>query len=287
MALIINGERIEDSVIRQEAAMLRPRYQEMISGMDPVAAEMQLRDWSRENIVERVLLRQEALKDSDAVPAELIEQGVKALKSQSKGGPGCETPVNEEELRRDVETRLRVESFLQKIASQVAPPKPKEITEQYRKHRDQFYTPELVRVSHIVKNVDEKTDEATALEIIRKAQQELNDGGKFEELADRYSDCAGNGGDLGYFPRGQMVEEFDRIVFALKPNETSDIFRTPFGFHIARLYDRKPEGIRSLDEVREEITAHLHRERQARFLEEYVDQLKAKAVIQNVKERRV
>ena len=61
MALIINGERIEDSVIRQEAAMLRPRYQEMISGMDPVAAEMQLRDWSRENIVERVLLRQDCL----------------------------------------------------------------------------------------------------------------------------------------------------------------------------------------------------------------------------------
>ena len=102
MALIINGERIEDSVIRQEAAMLRPKYEEMISGMDPVAAEMQLRDWSRENVIERVLLRQEALKDSESVPAELIEEGVKALKSQSTGRPGCETPVNEDELRRDV-----------------------------------------------------------------------------------------------------------------------------------------------------------------------------------------
>jgi parvulin-like peptidyl-prolyl isomerase len=265
--------------------MLRPKYEEMISGMDPVDAEIQLRDWSRENVIERVLLRQEALKDPEPIAPERIAEGVQAIKSQSTGRPGCEVPVDEEELRRQVEISLRVERFLQKITSQVPPPKPKEVSEHYRKHRDQFYHPELVRASHVVKNVDEKTDEATALEGIRTVQQELGNGGEFVELADRYSDCPGNGGDLGYFPRGEMVEEFDRVVFSLRVNETSDIFRTPFGFHIARVYDRKPEGIPSLEEAREEIAALLHREKQERFLEDYVDRLKAKAVIQNVKDR--
>ena len=52
-----------------------------------------------------------------------------------------------------------------------------------------------MRAGHIVKNVDESVDEATALAAIQKAQEELKGGASFEELADRYSDCAGKARD--------------------------------------------------------------------------------------------
>ena len=57
MAFTVNGELVEDSVIRAEASALRPRYAEVAQNMDPIEAEMQLREWSRENVIERVLLR--------------------------------------------------------------------------------------------------------------------------------------------------------------------------------------------------------------------------------------
>lgn len=275
MPLIVNGETVNDSAIRQEAAALRPRFAEMVQG-EAVETEMQLREWAREAVIEKTLLRQEALKDPEPIPEALIQEALEQ--------PGCITRATDD-LRRDIEVRLRIDRLIRKIGEKAPRSKQRELVDYYRKNRDQFFTPEMLRVSHIVKNVNENTDEAGALEVIRRAQEELRQGEPFAQVADRYSDCAGNGGDLGYFPRGQMVQEFEDVVFALKTGETSDIFRTVFGFHIARLEDRKPEGIRSLDEVREQIEAVLLRDKQQRALDEFLGRLKAKADIQIVRRR--
>jgi parvulin-like peptidyl-prolyl isomerase len=287
MPLIINGEPVEDSVIRREATALRPRFQEMMDGMDPVEMEMQLWDWSRENVIERVLLRQEALKDPDPIPPEAIDEALKATETQSSAQAGCDLPANDDGLRIEIETRLRVERLVGKVTGKLSPPRNKDLSDYYRKNKDGFWAAEMVHAGHIVKNVDEDTDEQTALEAIRSVRQELNNGANFEELADRYSDCPGNGGDLGYFPRGQMVQEFDDVIFSLGVNEVSDVFRTVFGWHIAKVYDKKPPGIRSFDEVRDDIAATLYREKQERAVESYLDRLKARADIQTVRGRGV
>lgn len=190
-----------------------------------------------------------------------------------------------EDVRRDLEIRMRVDRLVERITSKVAPPKHKEVTEYYRKNKEQFRRPELVRAGHIVKNVDESLDEATALAAIQKAQEELKSGANFEELADRCSDCAGNRGELGWVPRGQMVQEFEDVIFSLKENAVSDIFRTVFGFHIAKVYEKKPEGISDFAEVREAIEKSLHRQKQERAVENYLDRLRAKAVIQELPRR--
>ena len=104
-------------------------------------------------------------------------------------------------------------------------------------------------------------------------------------MADRASDCAGNRGDLGWVPRGQMVQEFEDVIFAMKENQVSDIFRTVFGFHVAKVYARKPEGFVDFDEVKESIVQALHRQKQERAVENFLDRLKAKAVIQELPKR--
>lgn len=281
MALLINGETVDDAVIRQEVNLTRPRYEEMVDGMDPVAKEMQLWDWSRETVIERTLLRQEALKDPEPLAAEAVEEALNSIKSQLSQQADATVP-SDDELRREVETRLRLDRFLHKLTAKVPPPKYKDVGDYYKKYREQFVVPEFICAAHIVKNVDENTDEQAALAVIRKAEEELRSGARFEEVADRYSDCAGNGGNLGYFPRGEMVDEFDTVVFKLGLNETSGIFRTGFGFHIAKLQDRKPAGYRSLSDVKQDIEKVLHREKQERALEQFVDSLKAKAEIRKV-----
>src|SRR5256884_3459298 len=105
MAFTVNGELVEDSVIRAEASALRPRYEEVAQNMDPIEAEMQLRDWSRENVIERVLLRQDAANDPEPISAEAIEETLQSA------GPQAE--------RNDIEIRMRIDRLVERITSKV------------------------------------------------------------------------------------------------------------------------------------------------------------------------
>ena len=156
----------------------------------------------------------------------------------------------------------------------------KEIDLYYKTHRSQFAAAERISVRHIVKNVDETIDPAVAREALGQAAQELEQGAQFGEVADRHSDCPGNGGDLGWFERGAMVEEFEEVIFGLPLLEISPIFQTRFGFHVAQVLDRKAAGIRPLGEIREQLAGMLYAERKQKRISQFVDQLAGTAQIE-------
>jgi len=131
-----------------------------------------------------------------------------------------------------------------------------------------------------VKNVDEQHSEADAHAGIEQARGELDKGRPFGEVADELSDCPGNGGDLGFFARGQMVPAFEDVVFPMGIGAVSGIFRTEFGFHIAKLVERRPAGVLKLEEVQSRIEEQLLRVKKQKRLDQYVDQLRARAAIQ-------
>ena len=71
-------------------------------------------------------------------------------------------------------------------------------------------------------------------------KQELLDGADFAELAKQHSSCPSGrqGGDLGEFGRGQMVKEFDQVVFSAALNEVQGPVKTQFGYHLLEVTDR-------------------------------------------------
>jgi parvulin-like peptidyl-prolyl isomerase len=278
MPLIVNGETIDDAIIRQEVNATRPRYEEMVDGLDPIQKEMQLWDWSRETVIERILLRQEAMRDPQPIPEEQIAEAVAAMKAHISGQPNVEMP-SEEYMRREVDEALRLERLIQAATAKVPEPKQKEAGDFYKKNRERFIAPEMVHAKHIVKNVDEQNTEEQARAAIEEAGEQLRAGKAFEDVANAISDCAGNGGDLGLFPRGEMVDEFDRVVFAMQPGEVSPPFKTSFGYHIAKVYGRRPAGYLGFQDVRDHIEKTMLRQRRETALENFVDQLKAKANI--------
>lgn len=89
-----------------------------------------------------------------------------------------------------------------------------------------------VKASHILVSSE---GEAKAL------KSEIEEGASFEELAKKYSKCpsGANGGDLGYFRRGQMVKEFENAAFDTEINQVSDPIKTQFGYHLIKVYDKK------------------------------------------------
>ena len=284
MTLVVNGEKIEDSVIQQEADRLRPNYEQTFKDMDPKEREAQLLDWSKENVIERVLIDQEAKKNSDRIPQAQIDAILAELKKRYEGQqlPEELNAENEEKTKEDIELQMKVERMLQNVCKDVPEPSQEAILKFYEENKEQLKSAEQVRVGHIVKHVSWQTDEAAAYDVIKKAQDELKNGAVFETLAQKYSDCPENGGDLGYITRGQMVEEFEDTVFNLNVGEISDVFRTRFGFHIARLYDRKPPVVPGLKEVRGHIVNALKEQMRGKAIDEFVDRLKPKAKIEEI-----
>jgi len=241
VAFTVNGELVEDSVVRAEVRAMRPRYESVARGMDPAQAEEQLRDWSRENVIERVLLRQQALRDPEPISA----------------GEG------------EDEVQLRIERLVARVTAKVARPRHKEVSEYYRKNKSGFYRPEQVRAAHIFKTVDETNDETAVLAAMQEVERQIKDGSSFEEQSS----------DLGFVPKGHLPREFEELLFSLGENEVSGIFRSRAGFHIAKAYERRPEGISSFDEVKQAIEEALFQRKRERALEQYLDRLKAAAVI--------
>jgi parvulin-like peptidyl-prolyl isomerase len=169
---------------------------------------------------------------------------------------------------------------LETINAQVPPPTRNEVVDFYNTHRANFRSPKSFHASHIVKNVDEQHSEADALSSIKAAQSELSRGAAFEDIADRFSDCPGNGGDLGWFNSGEMVEEFESVVSTLKPGQVSPIFRSTFGFHIAKLHARRPEGTIPLSQVYNQIESELLDEKRQSAVNQLLDSLRAAATIE-------
>lgn len=282
MAWVVNGETVDEDAVREEMRGMRPRYEQEFADMDPIEAEMQLRDWARENVIERILLRQSAAADPEPVPQTLLEAALEEARTRAGGQVGCGIRTSDEEIRTQAESELRIQRLLARLYATIAPVKPKEINAFYKSNREQFLSGERVHAKHIVKNVGGEQEEAAARTAIEEAYARLRKGEAFEDVADRYSDCAGNGGDLGWFPRGEMVEEFDRIVFGLSVGETSPVFRTSFGFHIAKVYERRPKGYLALDDVKDAVAQTIAEARQQEALASYLDALRAKASVRRV-----
>ncbi len=280
MPLLVNGEIIADAAILEEERSIRPRLSEAMPNEPRAAIERRVKEWARENLVERAVLRQTALADPEPVPPERVEELFTSVRTQSPSQSGVIAPVDDDKLRQELEVRLRVDRIMERVTSKVAPPKPKDVSDYYVKHRDRFVSPEAIHAAHIVRNIDEQTGEAAARESIEAAKAALDGGADFAAVADAQSDCPGRGGDLGFFAPGHMVEAFDRVVFALEPGQVSGIFRTEFGFHIAKVFARRPAGPQSLQDVREQIAETLLQQKREKAVEQYLDKLIASATVE-------
>jgi peptidyl-prolyl cis-trans isomerase D len=135
----------------------------------------------------------------------------------------------------------------------------------YDEHLDRYRQPEKVRARHVLLRVAPDASEEDVERVRERAvaaRERILAGEEFAQVAGELSEDPGSkieGGDLGFFARGQMVPPFEEVAFALEPGETSDIVKTDFGFHVIRVEERKDAEERSFDEAAHEIAMELLR----------------------------
>ena len=118
-----------------------------------------------------------------------------------------------------------------------------EVEQFYNTNRDSIpRKPVKVSISHIMTSIRPKAAlEAELRARIEEIQRQIDAGADFIELAQKYSEdlaSARNGGDLGFFNKGEFAAEFEEAAFALRPGEISDVVRSPYGFHLIKLEEK-------------------------------------------------
>ncbi len=134
-------------------------------------------------------------------------------------------------------------------------------------NKEKLKKPEMVNASHILVKTKPEADEIVT---------QLKDGASFEELAKEKSLDPGtkiNGGNLGYFGRGQMVKEFENTAFNLNVGDVSAPVQTEFGFHVIKVYDRKPETEANFDDLKGQIIKYLQDQENQRAIQSHVNKL--------------
>lgn len=143
-----------------------------------------------------------------------------------------------------------------------------------------------MHASHILIRTPEQADAAAKAKAKAQADDllaQIKKGADFAELARKFSQDPGsapNGGDLGFFSKGQMVQPFEQAAFNLKPGQMSGVVETPFGFHIIRVSETKAGRDMAYEEVKAQIADFLKQQMRDKKSQEFVDQLKAKAKVQ-------
>jgi peptidyl-prolyl cis-trans isomerase D len=131
------------------------------------------------------------------------------------------------------------------------PENKKAIETTYTENFSKYNKPEEVKARHIlIKGADEKS-----LQKIKEIRSKVNVG-NFSQIANKETqDTSGqsNGGDLGWFAKGRMVPEFEKVAFEMKLGEISEPVKTEFGYHLILVEDKKAQETKPMDAVKSEL----------------------------------
>ena len=227
-------------------------------------------------LIDRELIHGEARRLNIEITEADIDAALQAYR-QDYSGTSFETMLQErgvtlEGWREELKESLIMEKLLEEAVYSRVDVIDKEVTAYYEANRGQFDRPAQVRARQIV-----VADEAEGQEVLGLLRQ----GRPFAEIAAEYSlsPDAEQGGDLGFFARGEMPPEFDEVVFDLPVNRLSDLVKSDYGYHIF-LVEEKRKAVRlKKKDVTEEIRAILESQKKEVVYLDWLQEMRARAVI--------
>ena len=281
----VNGEAISRDDLETAVGELEARAGQ------PVPAEQ--RDGVIRGVLDQLinyrLLLQESLSRKVTVTEAAIDARMAEIRAQFPSEEAFAQTLalrqmTPETLRTDARQGMQVDAML--VAELAATPAtPEQVTQFYEQNPAEFQEGERVRASHILIGFPQNADAAAKEQArVRAAAilSEVDAGNDFAALAKQYSEDPGsgaNGGDLGYFERGQMVGPFEQVAFSLAPDQTSDLVESPFGYHIIRVIDTQAARTIPLAEVGPQVQQFLEGQNRESQTQVFVETLRAKSKV--------
>ena len=271
----VNKEVITREDFENELRWSKRKYR--VEKNDSLKAEE--KTWLKSNILNELiqenLLRQEAVRQDVKVSSGEFEKYLDQAKEGYKENT-FQRALDIEEISRSqwenkLKTHLLIKKLIEEVINRKIEIKDEQLLDYFKQHMEEFQKGEQVRTLHIMVETE---DEA------RRISKLIRKGKSFSELAKQHSTSpeGKSGGDMGYYEAGQMPKWFDD-VFKLEVNKVSDIIRTPFGVHIFKVIDKKPERKMSFEESKKQIHTQLLHEAQEQAFHKWVEEIKNKSEI--------
>lgn len=155
----------------------------------------------------------------------------------------------------------------------------------YDKNPEIFTEDEQVQASHILVKVNAdatQADKDAARKKIDDVLAQAKAGTDFAELAKTNSDDSSKdqGGDLGFFSRGMMVQPFEDVAFALKEGEISEVVETQFGYHIIKSTGHKAASQTPFAEIKDQLKQSMIQEKTNAEINTWLTVLRENATIE-------
>lgn len=162
--------------------------------------------------------------------------------------------ISLETWKQRLKRQLLVEKVINKELLEQILVTPEEIRDYYDKHEEEWMHDEQIRVYHIL-----LSDKEAANSLLSK----LNEGADFAAMARLHSMApeSKQGGDIGYVQRGQLPECLETPVFTLEENQVSRVIKTPYGYHIFKVVEKRPAGKSKIDGWMEKIREQVQKEK--------------------------
>ena len=271
-------ERQAQSLYEQVARGMQGKPQEVI--------QLAAIDLAKERMIDQSLMAQESNRRKYQIDPEEVNKGMKRWMRENGGKKAIEKAKHpaikdRDDLRREILAQLRYNRLLEDESSCDIPTE-EEAREYYDSRPDLFTSEEMVSASHILKKASSDDEFENAEKEIFLIRDRLLGGEDFVKCVQEESDDGGNDGNLGTFGKGRMVPEFEEAAFSLEPDQLSEPVKTQFGWHVIKLHEKQEPKLTPFDDLKEKIIDYLHERKKDKVFDSFLDELKAKATIEEV-----
>lgn len=287
IAAVVNGDVITFSQVRELVAATERSLKNTYKGKELVDKITETRKNAVKDLVDRQLILQEFKRLKATIPEFVLEDRIQTIIREEFGGDRAAflrtlqaqgytiTRFREVEMEKIIVQAMRQKS----VKSDITIP-PTAVAEYYKEHREEYSTPEQVKLRMIVikkDSLDPSGPKAMAAEIRTKVES----GAEFDKLAQMYSEDSTqeSGGDWGWIDRKTLNEELTKAAFSLKPGEVSKVLEMGDNYYLLYSEARKKTTTKPIAEVREEIEKKLLQTERQKLQQKWLDGLRKKAFI--------
>ncbi|MBF0225269.1 MAG: peptidylprolyl isomerase [Desulfobacterales bacterium] len=241
-------------------------------------------------LIEEELLFQETQKEKITVTDNRVLEEIEKIKKNFSKPEEYEAilknlNLTENDLKLQLKRSISIQELINNKIAKDIKISDEDCKKFYDDNQNMFKRADSVNAMHILVKVDNSAtdeDKEKAKKKIEDIQKELKAGADFSELAKKYSDCPSGkeGGNLGFFSKGQMVKSFEDAAFNMEIGQVSDIVTTNFGYHLIKVIDKQKEMSVPYEEVKDQLARNLKQEKVSKSVGSYVTELKEKAKIE-------